>query len=139
ALVAADGTWSTTVPGVPVGGYTASVTQALGGDVSAAVTRAFSVVAGTGLTITSPTSGTQYRLPGADSTRDVTVSGAGQAGAPVAVTLGGGRDLTTTVAPNGTWSVTFPALPVATYTATATQTVGGAVSAPQTTDFTLVA
>ncbi|WP_156369896.1 hypothetical protein [Frigoribacterium sp. Leaf164] len=139
ATVGPDGSWTTTVDGVPVGSYTTSVTQSLGGDTSAVVTRAFSVQAGTALALTAPTPGTVLRVPGADSTRDVTVSGTGQPGATVTVTLPGDRTQAATVAAGGTWSTVFTALPVGAYPVSATQTVGGATSAPLTTDVTIEA
>jgi len=138
ALVGTDGGWTTTIADVPVGSYTASATQSLGGDTSAAVTRGFRVAAGAALALTSPAPGTTYRVPDASSGQDVVVAGTGQPGAVVTVALGG-RTQEATVTGGGAWSTTFTTVGPGSYPISARQTVGGATSAPRTTDVTVTA
>ena len=134
----ASGAWSVTVPNVPTGDQTASVTQTVGDSTSAPVTRAFRVVAAAGLTIASPTAGQDFPLAG--DTRDVAISGTAQPGARVDVSVNGGdRTATTTANAGGAWSTTITGVPAGDYTASVTQTVGSSTSTPVTRDFTVTA
>ncbi len=131
------GAWSVTVPGVPVGDQTASVTQTVGDSTSAAVTRDFRVVAAADLTVTAPTDGQDLPLVG--DTRTVTLSGTAQPGARVDVDLGDGRTASTTANAGGTWTTAVADVPAGSYSANVTQTVGASTSAPVTRDFTVTA
>ncbi|WP_019182002.1 choice-of-anchor G family protein, partial [Microbacterium yannicii] len=121
ATVQDDNTWTTTFPGLAVGEYTATATQS-GDDSEDTVT--FSVVETiTDVDITAPVDGSTITV--AEGPADVIVSGTGDPGESVEVTIPGQTPQTATVTPEGTWTTTFPALPLGTYTATATQTPGG--------------
>ena len=134
----ASGAWSVTVPEVPVGNQSASVTQTVGDSTSAPVTRAFRVVAAAGLTVDTPTQDQEFLVAGA--TRDVPFSGSAQPGARVDVSVNGGdRTATTTANAGGTWSTTITGVPAGDYTSTVTQTVGASTSAPVARDFTVTA
>ena len=135
----ADGTgaWSVTVPGVPVGDQTATVTQTVGDSTSAPVTRPFRVVAAADLTVSTPTDGQDLLLVG--DTRAVPFSGTAQPGARVDVDLGDGRTASTTANAGGAWSTTVGDVPAGSYTASVTQTVGASTSAPVTRDVTVTA
>jgi LPXTG-motif cell wall-anchored protein len=88
--------------------------------------------------ITSPDPGTSFDVPTADDTTSVPVTGTGQPGADISVTLSsGGPAQTTTVDGDGNWTVTFPSVPVGSYTATAEQTIGDSTTNDSTT-FTVV-
>ncbi|WP_460792691.1 beta strand repeat-containing protein, partial [Micromonospora sonneratiae] len=129
AVVAPDGTWSL-VPATPlaVGDHTITATQESGGIVSGpsnSVT--FTVQAPPAApVITSPTNGQQVN----DSTP--TITGTGEPGNTITVTIDGVVAGTTTVAPDGTWSFDTPtALTDGPHTVTATQTdAAGNVSPP---------
>ncbi|MGN8049872.1 choice-of-anchor G family protein [Curtobacterium sp. 22159] len=131
------GAWSIQVPQVPIGAQTASVTQTVGDSTSAAVARAFRVVAAAGLTVDSPTADQDFALAG--DARDIPFSGSAQPGARVDVDLGGGRTATTTANAGGSWSTTVGDVPAGEYTASVTQTVGSSTSSPVTRDFTVTA
>ncbi len=137
----ADGTgaWTATVPGLPVGTYTASVTQTVGDTTSAARTRSFSIVRAADLSVTTPTEGQDFTVLGATDTRPVPFAGRAQAGATVTVDLGAGRTATTTAGADGTWSTSVADVPVGTYTARVTQTVDGTTSTPLQRGFTVSA
>ncbi|ROQ36747.1 hypothetical protein EDF46_3292 [Frondihabitans sp. PhB188] len=139
ATVAADGTWSSTIPGVGVGSVTASVTQTFGGVAGSPVTRAFTVVAQAPLTITSPTAGRTFTVVSNSATTPVTITGTSTPGAAIALDLGSGITGTTTAQADGTWSATIPSLAVGPYTASATQTIGGTTSAAVTRSFSVAA
>jgi hypothetical protein len=84
--------------------------------------------------ITSPDPGTSFDVPTADDTTSVPVTGTGQPGADISVTLSsGGPAQTTTVDGDGTWTVTFPSVPVGSFTATAEQTIGDSTTNDSTT------
>ncbi|MGL3149252.1 choice-of-anchor G family protein, partial [Microbacterium sp. A82] len=75
--------------------------------------------------ITSPADGDEFTVPTADGTSDVPVTGTGEPGATVTVTIPGvDGSQTDVVGEDGTWTVTFPAVPVGDHTITATQIVG---------------
>lgn len=131
------GAWSVTVPEVPVGEQTASVTQTVGDTSSAPVTRSFRVVAAAGLTVDTPTADQDFPLAG--DTRSVPFSGSAQAGARVDVDLGDGLTATTRANADGTWSTSVTDVPAGEYSAEVTQTVGGTTSAAVTRDFTVTA
>lgn len=131
------GAWSVSVPEVPVGAQTASVTQTVGDTTSAPVTRAFRVVAAAGLTVDTPAADQDFPLAG--DTRSVPFSGSAQAGARVDVDLGDGLTATTRANADGTWSTSVTDVPAGEYSAEVTQTVGGTTSAPVARDFTVTA
>jgi hypothetical protein len=133
------GAWSVTVPGVPAGSYTASVTQTVADATSAPTERTFRVVQAAPLTITTPTAGQGFPVADAAATRDVRVSGAGQPGATVDVDAGAGRTATSTVDADGSWSTTLQRIPVGDHTARVTQTVGTSTSAVVTRAFSVTA
>ncbi|SDQ70452.1 hypothetical protein SAMN02800687_2479 [Curtobacterium sp. UNCCL20] len=137
ATVAANGTWSTTIANVPVGDFTATATQTVGGTAAGTATRAFSVVAQQPLTITTPTVGQTFTTTG--TTTPVTLTGTSTANARIDVDLGGGRTATGTANGSGAWSVTVPGVPVGAQTASVTQTVGDTTSAPVTRAFRVAA
>ncbi len=141
ATVAADGTWSSTIPAVGVGSVTASVTQTFGGATTGPVTRAFTVVAQQPLTITAPTAGRAFTVVSPTAKTPVTVSGTATPGASIALSLGAPSGITgtATAGSDGTWTTDLTGVPVGTYTVSATQTSGGVTSAPVTRPFSVVA
>ena len=143
-VVDGAGNWSIGVPGALADGtHTVEVTATdLAGN-TATTTQGLTVDTATSVAITSPT-----------FTNDPTpvIAGVGEPGATIAVSVGG-QSITTTVAPDGTWSVTVPtaladgtstvtvtATDLAGFTATATQqltvdaTTSVTVTPPGTTD-----
>ncbi|MDT0115999.1 choice-of-anchor G family protein [Microbacterium sp. PRF11] len=121
-VVADNGEWTVTFEDLPIGDYTATALQDADGSTD---TVDFSVVLATPVTITTPIDGTEYEVGEPDATRTVTVSGTGQAGAEIEVTLSNGDVETTTVLPSGLWSVTFDEVGVGEFTATAVQDIDG--------------
>lgn len=98
ATVAPGGTWTVTSPTPLTGGQTVTATQK---DPSGNVSDPTSAVVPDQTAPSAPTIGTI-----AEAT--TTVTGTGEPGATVTVTLPGGTTRTATVAPDGTWSVTSP-------------------------------
>ena len=121
-VVEEDGSWSVDFADLPIGDYTATATQDVDGSQA---TVDFSVVLATPVTITAPVDGTDFLVGEPDATRSVTVSGTGQAGAEIEVTLSNGDIETTTVLPTGSWTVTFAEVGVGEFTATAVQDIDG--------------
>src|SRR5690606_15345035 len=74
--------------------------------------------------ITSPATGAEFTVADAADTTAVPVTGTGEPGATVTVSIPGATDQTATVEDDGTWSVTFPTVPVGDHTITATQDGG---------------
>ncbi|WP_243229169.1 choice-of-anchor G family protein [Microbacterium sp. CIAB417] len=74
--------------------------------------------------ITSPSDGTTITVDTADATTPLEVTGTGEPGASITVSIPGVGDQTTTVDVDGNWTVTFPAVPVGEHTITATQDGG---------------
>lgn len=136
--VAADGSWAVTFPAVGVGTHPVSVTQTLPGGVSdpatsAPVTRVVTIVPAAAVTVTAPDDGAVLLVPDDDATRDVTVVGTAEPGAPVTVRVGD-AEATTTADDDGAWTVTVGGVGVGEQTVTATQTVGGTTaSGPERT------
>lgn len=122
ALVAEDGGWNVVFADLPIGDYTATATQ--DADDSSDST-SFAVVLADAVAITAPADGTDYEVGEPDATRSVTVSGTGQTGAEVEVTIPGVGSQTATVAAGGTWTVVFAEVPVGAFTATAVQDIDG--------------
>ncbi len=135
----ADGTWTLTVTDVPVGRYTITATQTVGGTTSPAVRQVVTVQAGAPLAVTAPDQDDTLTVATDDSALDVTVRGTAEPGAQVAVVLDEGDAVTTTVTPQGDWSVVLEGVGTGEHTATVTQTVDGATSAPVDRDFTVEA
>ncbi|ACZ23238.1 Ig-like domain-containing protein [Sanguibacter keddieii DSM 10542] len=121
-----DGTWSATFPGIGEGEFDVTVTQTVGDQTT---TETVTVVLDgvDAVTVTAPVDGSLVGVPTGE-TVDLDVTGTGDIGAEVVVTIDGEGDQTATVGPDGTWTVTFPGLAAGTYEATATQTVGGVTS-----------
>ncbi|MBM3716254.1 MAG: choice-of-anchor G family protein, partial [Actinobacteria bacterium] len=86
------------------------------------------------VTILTPEDGADFFVPDAGDVSDVTITGAGEEGAQITVTIEGEEPQVATVV-DGEWTVTFPGLPVGDYTATATQNVDGTTD---TVDFAVV-
>ncbi|GAA4265483.1 beta strand repeat-containing protein [Frondihabitans peucedani] len=139
AVVGADGTWSTTIPGVGVGSVTASAVQTFGGVASPAVTRTFAVVAQQPLVITAPTANRTFTVVSPTATTAVTVSGTATPGAAIALDLGSGLTGTATADASGAWTTQVAGVGVGSYTISATQTSGGVTSPVATRPFTVVA
>lgn len=124
--VETDGTWTATFPGIGEGTFTVGVSQTVGDDVTSATVTV--VVDGVdAVTIDEPTDGSVVGVPTGE-TLDLEVTGTGDVGAEVVVTVDGQDDQTTSVGPEGTWTVTVPGLGAGSYEVTATQTVGGVSS-----------
>lgn len=129
ATVGAAGTWTTTFTGVGVGDYAVTATQTVGDQTTSATTDvsvAVGVVADVAITL--PADGAVLTVPDAGTRVDVAVTGTGEVGADVLVTLPGWPDQSTTVGADGAWTVTFPGVELGTRTITATQTLGSATS-----------
>ncbi|WP_317229944.1 choice-of-anchor G family protein, partial [Clavibacter sp. MX14-G9D] len=106
-------------------------------DLASASVRAEAVVApATPVDITSPTPDQNFAFAGDATTADVPVSGTADESAPVTVSIAGQPTQTSPVAAGGGFSVEFPGLVAGTYTATASQTVGG-VTTTDTVTFTV--
>ncbi|WP_417264342.1 Ig-like domain-containing protein [Celeribacter sp.] len=135
--VAEDGTWTVTFDGstLPSGTYdstvTATVTDAYGN--AATYTHDILIDLETNLTVDGGT-GDDGMVNAAEMAAGVTLTGTGEAGASVTVTVEG-VSRTTTVGEDGTWSVTYETgtLPEGTYstevTATSTDLAGNSTSA----------
>ena len=122
-VVGPDGTWTATFAGIDEGSYAVTATQAVGDQTSSSsVTVVVDEVLPVAITL--PTDGTVLTVPATAPETDVTVTGTGDPGADVVVALSGLPEQTVTVAPDRTWTATFPGVGVGTYTVTATQTVG---------------
>ncbi|NVK44994.1 MAG: hypothetical protein HWE33_01720 [Rhodobacteraceae bacterium] len=144
--VAEDGTWSVTFDGstLPSGTYdstvTATVTDAYGN--AATYTHDILIDLETNLTVDGGTGG-DGMVNAAEMAAGVTLTGTGEAGASVTVTVEG-VSRTTTVGEDGTWSVTYEngTLPDGTYstevTATSTDLAGNSTSATGTFDIDTV-
>ncbi|NYG57905.1 hypothetical protein BJ980_000828 [Nocardioides daedukensis] len=138
ATVAPDGTWSLT-PATPLveGSHTITASQELDGTTSGASDPVTFIVPDTTApdapTITTPADGSTIN----DSTP--TVSGTGEPGATVAVSIDGTPIGTTVVSGGGLWTMEAPtALTDGTHTASATQTdAGNNESDPVSSTFTL--
>ncbi|BDZ51665.1 hypothetical protein GCM10025867_39060 [Frondihabitans sucicola] len=135
ATAAADGSWTILLDGVVKGTHTLRATETVGTATSAPVSTVFAVVAvpaGGGVVVTSPTEGALIIDVNSDGTENVTVTGVGTPGALISVDLDGVRILTTTVLPDGTWSVRYLALAAGEHSFIASQTVAGVTtSAPE--------
>jgi cysteine-rich repeat protein len=127
--VGADGTWSTTVPTPLSDGSHRARAEARDGDGNTATSGdvPFTIDTATAVDVTGP----------AGTTRDATpeVTGTGEPGSVVVVMVGG-LTLMTTVAADGTWTVTPTTdLPNGTYVATATATDAAGNTATDTQSF----
>lgn len=139
--VAEDGTWSVTFDGssLPAGTYdstvTATVTDAYGN--AATYTHEISIDLETSLTVDDDSAGGDGTVNASEMAGGVTLTGTGEAGASVTVTVEG-VSRTTTVTEDGSWSVTYESgtLPEGTYstevTATSTDLAGNSTSATGT-------
>ncbi|WP_434290406.1 Ig-like domain-containing protein [Celeribacter sp. SCSIO 80788] len=139
--VAEDGTWTVTFDGssLPAGTYdstvTATVTDAYGN--AATYTHEISIDLETSLTVDGDSAGGDGTVNASEMAGGVTLTGTGEAGASVTVTVEG-VTRTTTVAEDGSWSVTYESgtLPEGTYstevTATSTDLAGNSTTATGT-------
>ncbi|TNE66549.1 MAG: hypothetical protein EP336_09730 [Rhodobacteraceae bacterium] len=139
--VAEDGTWTVTFDGssLPAGTYdstiTATVTDAYGN--AATYTHEISIDLETSLTVDDDSAGGDGTVNASEMAGGVTLTGTGEAGASVTVTVEG-VSRTTTVTEDGSWSVTYESgtLPEGTYstevTATSTDLAGNSTSATGT-------
>ncbi|PTQ73313.1 Ig-like domain-containing protein [Celeribacter persicus] len=137
-VVAEDGTWSVTFDGsaLPAGTYdstvTATVTDAYGN--AATYTHAISIDLETMLTVDADSAGGDGTVNLSEMQSGVTLTGTGEAGASITVTVEG-VTRTTTVTEDGSWSVTYESgtLPEGTYntevSATSTDLAGNSTTA----------
>jgi large repetitive protein len=111
AAVAADGSWSVTVPAadLPAGEtsvtYTANAVSAAGNGSSSAITVGVDTI--TAAALDTPIMGDDV-VNAAERDAGVTLTGIAEAGSTVMVTLAG-TTMPATVAADGSWSATFPA------------------------------
>lgn len=145
ATVGADGKWTTTVPAADLAGLKdgdasvqVSVTNVNGNSASAG--REYSVDA-TAPTVTINTLATDDILNAAEAKSDLTVSGtsSAEAGQTVTVSLNG-KDYTTTVSADGSWTLNVPAADVAALTdgsVTVTASVSDKAGNPASVDHNL--
>ena len=145
ATVGADGKWTATVPAADLAGLKdgdasvqVSVTNVNGNSASAG--REYSVDA-TAPTVTINTLATDDILNAAEAKSDLTVSGTStaEAGQTVTVSLNG-KDYTTTVSADGSWTLNVPAADVAALTdgsVTVTASVSDKAGNPASVDHTL--
>ncbi|WP_407222150.1 Ig-like domain-containing protein [Enterobacter roggenkampii] len=145
ATVGADGKWTTTVPAADLAGLKdgdasvqVSVTNANGNSASAG--REYSVDA-TAPTVTINTLATDDILNAAEAKSDLTVSGTStaEAGQTVTVSLNG-KDYTTTVSADGSWTLNVPAADLAGLTdgnVTVTASVSDKAGNPASVDHNL--
>ncbi|MCG0455173.1 Ig-like domain-containing protein, partial [Enterobacter cloacae complex sp. ECC445] len=145
ATVGADGKWSTTVPAADLAGLKdgdasvqVSVTNVNGNSASAG--REYSVDA-TAPTVTISTIAGDDVLNAAEAQSDLTVSGTStaEAGQTVTVSLNG-KDYTTTVGADGSWTLTVPAADAAALTdgsVTVTASVSDKAGNPASVDHNL--
>ncbi len=133
ATVAADGTWMLpTTSALTNGSHTAVATATDGAGNTAMATSTFTVMSGTSVSIDSPATGTSITM------RTPPISGHGEPGATISVVVDGGTALTTTVAADGTWSVTVAtSLADGPHTAVATATNTHGDTATATSTFTV--
>ncbi len=137
--VAADGTWSVTPTTLADGAYTAAVTQTdpAGNSSTASVPVTVDTSAPALTAVLDTASDTGVAGDALTNDPTPTISGTGEAGASISVVIDG-QTLTTTVAADGTWSVTPAALADGAYTAVVTQTdvagTSSTASVPVTVD-----
>src|SRR5699024_2238756 len=122
AVVAPDGSWTVTFPGLGEGTYAVTATQTVGALTTDATVRVV-VDDVAGVTVTAPAAGDVITVP-VGGTADREVVGTGDPGAEVLVTVTGQPDQTVVVEPDGSWTATFPGLGAGSYEVVATQTVG---------------
>ena len=145
ATVGADGKWTTTVPAADLAGLKdgdasvqVSVTNVNGNSASAG--REYSVDA-TAPSVTINTLATDDILNAAEAKSDLTVSGSSSAEAGQTVTVSlNGKDYTTTVSADGSWTLNVPASDVAALTdgsVTVTASVSDKAGNPASVDHTL--
>ncbi|MCU6346287.1 Ig-like domain-containing protein [Enterobacter quasiroggenkampii] len=145
ATVGADGKWTTTVPAADLAGLKdgdasvqVSVTNVNGNSASAG--REYSVDA-TAPSVTINTLATDDILNAAEAKSDLTVSGSSSAEAGQTVTVSlNGKDYTTTVSADGSWTLNVPAADVAALTdgsVTVTASVSDKAGNPASVDHNL--
>jgi large repetitive protein len=124
AVADADGVWTVTPTALIDGPVVASVVVTdAAGNASAPSTLALVIDTAAPALAAQLAPASDSGVPGDNRTNDPTptISGTGEAGASISVVVGG-QTLTTTVAANGTWSVTPAALTDGSYTAAVTET-----------------
>lgn len=133
----AQGDWEVSVPDVPAGTPTVSVTQRIGDTVSEPETVRIRVLTAAPFTIATPANGSTVRVAQQDSVATVTANGAADPRAQVRVTVDGGDPRTVDATTGGTWSLDLEGLGTGQHTVRAVQTVEGSTSAPVTSTFTV--
>ncbi len=137
-LVGDDGIYDVLFADLPVGTYTATATQSIGGVASGTATVTFSVVApAVAVVIDAPTDGQDFQVPAGGNAVDVTVSGSADPRGSVLIAVTGQTPITQVVGDDGRFEATFPGLTAAGYTVTVTQTVAGTPAGSDTSDFTV--
>ncbi|WP_259336522.1 choice-of-anchor G family protein, partial [Clavibacter phaseoli] len=137
-LVGDDGTYDVLFADLPVGDYTATATQTIGGIPSGTATVDFSVVApAVAPVIDTPTDGQDFVVPVGGTSVPVTVSGSADPRASVLIAVTGQTPVTQVVGDDGRFEATFPGLTAAGYTVTVTQTIGDAPAGSDSADFTV--
>lgn len=134
--VAADGTWSAGFTGVAGGDYatTAQVTATDRAGNNASATRALRVDTSTAVSVNAGQAGGDDIISGAERAAGVTITGRGEPGAAVSVTLGG-VTRAASVGADGGWAATFapgditPGTRAVPVTVTATDAAGNSASA----------
>ncbi|WP_233548839.1 choice-of-anchor G family protein [Clavibacter lycopersici] len=133
-----DGIYDVLFPDLPVGDYTATATQTIGGVPSGTATVDFSVVApAVAVVIDAPTDGQDFTVPAGGNEVDVTVTGSADPRGTVVIAVDGQEPITQVVGTDGRFEATFPGLTAAEYTVTVTQTIGEAAAGSDTADFTV--
>ncbi|WP_228503570.1 choice-of-anchor G family protein [Clavibacter phaseoli] len=137
-LVGDDGTYDVLFADLPVGDYTATATQTIGGIPSGTATVDFSVVApAVAPVIDTPTDGQDFVVPVGGTSVPVTVSGSADPRGSVLIAVTGQTPVTQVVGDDGRFEATFPGLTAAGYTVTVTQTIGDTPAGSDTADFTV--
>ncbi|OQJ48737.1 sortase [Clavibacter sepedonicus] len=137
-LVGDDGVYDVTFADLPVGDYTATATQTIGGTAAGSATVTFSVIApAVAVVIDTPTDGQDFVVPAGGTAVPVTVSGSADVRGSVLIAVTGQTPVTQVVGDDGRFEATFPGLSAAEYTVTVTQTIGGAAAGSDTADFTI--
>ncbi|WP_440696721.1 choice-of-anchor G family protein [Clavibacter nebraskensis] len=137
-VVGADGLYDVVFPDLPVGAYTATATQAIGGIPAGTATVDFTVGApAAAVVIDTPTDGQDFAVPAGGNAVDVTVTGSADPRGSVLIAVTGRTPVTQVVGADGRFEATFPGLTAAGYTVTVTQTVDDAPAGSDTADFTV--
>ncbi|WP_244961762.1 beta strand repeat-containing protein [Clavibacter zhangzhiyongii] len=133
-----DGRFDVLFPNLPVGLYTATATQTIGGVVVGTDQVAFEVGApAEDVVIDTPDDGQTFTIPAGGTTTDVIVNGSADPRATVVISLPGRDDVTQVVGEDGRFETTFTGLPATSYEVTVTQSIDGAPAGSDTAAFTV--